>query len=41
MPEQFRTWTVYLAKKSVGSAQSEEVYFTVSTRNPKALNKPL
>ena len=30
MPEQVRTFlSVYLAKKSVGNAQSQEVYFTI------------
>ena len=30
MPEQVRTFlSVYLAKKSVGNAQSQEVYFIV------------
>ena len=38
MPEQFQTfWPVYLAKKSVGCAQNEEVYFSIYLNLPQML----
>ena len=41
MPEQFWTFSsVYLAKKSVGSAQSDEVYFSVIQLKGKHCRKP-